>query len=272
MTSTQWQNFLRNLGAWKGSFTRYAADGQLINDTPTLVTFEGFDDNTRVKQQVFKYPPNEPEPDPITLEYRNLGRNILFFEDGAFSFGSVQFSPVSDFGAEQGLIREDRRLRVVQLFDKGEFSGVTLIREFREGTDANERPPLTAEQLVGNWQGELTTVYPDLREPETSTSHLSIELDGDKLTQRIQTPYMEIRSTGRVKGDRIHFDTGKTPMQVLLLPDGASCNVPLTIPRQSLFFLEIGWLVEPDLRYRLMRTYDASGQWRSSTQVIERRV
>lgn len=272
-TSTQWQYFLRNLGAWRGSFTQLSPRGEILNDIPTLVTFEGLEDNQLVKQQVFKYLPGEPEPSPLTLEYRTLGRNILFFEDGAFSIGSVQFSPIATFGAELGLIYRDRRMRMVELFDpSGDFSGFTLIREFRQGSDAPEFPPLTAEKLVGEWEGTVTTMYPDYRHPDVSSSRLSIRLDGNTLHQHLKTPQFEFSSTGRIEGSRIRFDSGKTPMQVLLLPDGASCNVPVKIPRNSPFFLESGWLVEENLRYRLLRSYDATGQWTSVTEIIEKRL
>ncbi|MBP0001259.1 MAG: DUF3598 family protein [Cyanobacteria bacterium SID2] len=272
MTS-QWQSFLRNLGAWRGSFTRISPSGDLVSDTPTLVTFEGLENNKLVKQQVFKYPENDPEPPPLVLEYRTLGRNILFFEDGAFSIGSMQFSPVSEFGVELGSIHGDRRLRLVQLFDtSSNFSSLTLIREFREGSQAEEFPHLTVDRLVGDWEGRVTTQYPDYREPERFSSRLSIRLDGDTLTQHTQTDSFAFSSTGRVDGARILFDSGKTQIAVLLLPDGASCNVPLTIPRQTPFFLEAGWLVEENLRYRLIRSYDSTGQWLGVTQVVERKI
>ncbi|WP_017663196.1 DUF3598 family protein [Baaleninema simplex] len=272
-TSTQWQYFLRNLGAWKGSFTQLSPRGEILSDTPTLVTFEGLDDNQLVKQQVFKYPPGEPEPPPLTLEYRTLGRNILFFEDGAFSIGSVQFSPIATFGAELGLIYRDRRMRIVELFaPSGELSGLTLIRECLEGRNAREFPPLTVEKLIGEWEGTVTTMYPDYRNPEVSSSRLSIRLNGTALHQHLQTPQFELSSTGRVEGSRILFESGKTPMQVLLLPDGASCNTPLKIPRGLPFLLESGWLVEENLRYRLVRSYDATGQWTSLTQIVEKRL
>lgn len=270
--TSQWQCFLRNLGHWRGSFTRYDASGEMVDDTPSLVTLDGAEDNAVVKQQVFKYPPDAPPPEPIALEYRTLGRNILFFEDGSFSFGSGQFSPVAEFGAEQGFMLGDRRLRLVQLFASGKFSGATLIREFREGSEAIERPPLTPEQLVGDWEGTVTTMFPDLRPPDRATSCLSIRLDGDVLTQRLQTSQMQLASTGQVRGNVIEFESGRRPRRLLLLPDGASCNVSLEIPRQRMFFLEAGWLPQPDLRIRLMRTYDGSGQWRSSTQIVERKV
>lgn len=269
----QWQRFLKNLGDWRGSFTQFSPQGVVLNDTPTRVTLEGVDNNTLVQQRVFKYPPGEPHPDPIELNYRTLGRNILFFEDGAFSFGSVQFSPVSDFGAEQGFIHHQRRLRLVQLFKNGEFSGGTLIREVLNGVEIPESAPLTVEELIGQWRGTVTTEYPDFRTPEPYESHLVISRQGNQLQQSLTTSDWQLSSTGEIEGDnRILFSRASEPRQLLLLPDGASCLCPLTIPRQKPFFLEIGWRLGEGVRARLLRNYDATGQWLSSTQIIEEKI
>jgi hypothetical protein len=59
---------------------------------------------------------------------------------------------------------------------------------------------------------------------------------------------------------------------VLLLPDGASATCPLTLtPRQS-FFLEVGWLITPTQRQRLIRRYNAQGGWESLTLVTETKL
>ena len=221
---------------------------------------------------MFKYPPGEPQPDPIELNYRTLGRNILFFEDGAFSFGSMQFSPVSDFGAEQGFIHNQRRLRLVQLYKNGEFSGGTLIREVLDGVDTPESAPLTVDELLGEWRGTVTTEYPDFRPPESYESHLVISRQGNQLQQSLSTAQWQFSSTGEIEGDRILFNQSSEPRQLLLFPDGASCLCPLTIPRHQPFFLEIGWRREEGVRTRLLRNYDASGQWVSSTQIIEKKL
>ncbi|MGH2415734.1 MAG: DUF3598 family protein, partial [Microcystaceae cyanobacterium] len=44
--SAQWQYLLKNLGEWQGSFTRFSPQGLLIEDTPTVVSLEGRDNNT----------------------------------------------------------------------------------------------------------------------------------------------------------------------------------------------------------------------------------
>jgi len=269
----QWQRFLTNLGDWRGSFSQFSSRGKIVNDIPTRVTLVGIENNTCVQQQVFKYPSGEPEPEPIQLTYRTLGRNILFFETGYFSFGSVQFSPVADFGAEQGFIHNQRRLRLVQLFKNGEFSGGTLIREVLNGVEIPESAPLTVEELIGKWRGIVTTEYPDFRTPDSYESHLVISRQGNQLQQSLTTSQWQFSSTGEIDGDnRILFNHASEPRQLLLLPDGASCLCPLKIPRQQPFFLEIGWRLGDGVRARLLRNYDATGQWVSSTQIIEEKI
>ena len=67
--------------------------------------------------------------------------NCIFFENGAFSQGSIQWGPFSEFGAELGFIAGSRRLRIVQLFAQAshEFKQLTLIREQLKGTDTPEK-------------------------------------------------------------------------------------------------------------------------------------
>ncbi|MBZ8181060.1 DUF3598 family protein [Oscillatoria salina] len=62
------------------------------------------------------------------------------------------------------------------------------------------------------------------------------------------------------------------PVQILLLPDAASANCPLEIKRGYPFVLEAGWLVAPNLRYRLVRSYSAKGELLNLTLVQEEKV
>ncbi|NES91376.1 DUF3598 family protein, partial [Okeania sp. SIO2B9] len=34
---TQWENFLQNLGEWHGSFTKISAQGDIVEDTPSIL-------------------------------------------------------------------------------------------------------------------------------------------------------------------------------------------------------------------------------------------
>lgn len=271
---SQWDCLLQNLGEWQGSFTRFSAEGNELEDTPTMVSLEGLNGNKTIRQIVRRF---TPEPNEIVLEYSTLGRSILFFENGAFSQGALQFSPFSEFGAELGFIHGDRRLRFVQLFNKeSQCDRVTLIREHRAGTLAVERPPLTVEDLIGTWQGEATTLYPDWREPNTFSSTLTIQREGDRLLQKLSfgsgASSQAIASVAEIDGDRLLFAQSVQPIQVMLLPNGASSNCPVQIKPREAFFLEAGWLIEPNLRQRMIRSYSDKGEWLSLTLVTEQKV
>jgi hypothetical protein len=274
---SQWECLLKNLGEWQGSFTRFSPQGEQIEDTPTVVSFEGLDNNQTMRQVVRRFPPNQPIKEMV-LEYSSLNRNILFFENGAFSQGSIQWAPFSEFGAELGLLDGNRRLRLVQLFDKeAQLSRLTLIREKLAGTDAPERPPLTVEQLLGQWQGEATTIYPDWRSPDTYPTQLHLQRDSaNRLTQELTfgtaASARTITSSAQIDGSILHFDRSPLPAQILLLPNGASSNCPLTIKPGHFFVLELGWLLQPDKRQRLVRTYSDKGEWISLTLVTEQKV
>ena len=285
---SQWHCLLKNLDIWQGSFASFSPIGEWREETPTIVSLEGLNDNQTVRQTIQRYaslveagsrPPLQAgvSIDEKVLEYSSLGRGVLFFEDGAFSQGSMQFAPFSEFGAELGLIAGDRRLRLVQLFDReSQLAQLTLIREQRAGSDAAERAPLTLEALLGEWHGEAITLYPDWRSPTTYSTHLQISRSGDNQVAQSLTfgdsAGSTIRSTANVAGSRLQFNQGALPVQVLLLPDGASATSPLSIQTQQPFFLEVGWLLSPYQRQRLIRSYDSKGAWASLTLVNEQKV
>jgi Domain of unknown function (DUF3598) len=270
---SQWENLLHNLGAWEGSFTRLSPQGAVIDDVPTQVTLESFNGNQSIRQTIQYFSEDrQAVVQEKVLEYSSLNRSVLVFENGAFCQGSMQYGPFSEFGAELGFIQGDRRLRLVQLFNKeSQLSSFTLIREHQVGTDAVDRPALAVEMLLGEWQGEAVTLHLDGRSPTCYPTTLSLGMESDHLVQRLKTPQMEFTSTAQIEGSTLRFDQGTYPVQVLLLPDGASATTPLAIPRHCPFFLEAGWLIEDNLRQRMIRSYDAQGGWSSLTLVTERR-
>ncbi|MEL7330326.1 MAG: DUF3598 family protein, partial [Cyanobacteria bacterium J06559_1] len=219
--------------------------------------------------------PTSGSPQIQVLDYRSLNRATLFFEGGAFSQGSMQWGPFSEFGAELGLIVGDRRLRLMQLFAKNELKPMTLIREGLQGTDATERPKLTIEDLIGTWQGDAVTQYADLRPEARSSTQLTVEqISSDQLRQTLNlgANIPTICSIGNVEGNRILFEGGAQPVQVLLLPDGASSTCPVQITPRQPIFLEVGWLLDSQTRQRLIRSYDAAGAWESLTLVKEQKL
>lgn len=272
---SQWDCLLENLGEWQGSFTRLGPTGEVEEDTPTIVSLEGLNDNQTIRQTIRRF--SSPIEEKV-LEYSSLNRSVLFFENGAFSQGSIQFGPFSEFGAELGLIWANHRLRLVQLFNReSQLDRLTLIREHRAGSPPSQRLALTLESLLGEWQGEAVTLFPDWRSPEIISTRLQLhQTSATGLTQHLQIgsgpTSATISSEATIRGDRLLFEQSATPVQVLLLPDGASATSPLAIKPGQPFFLEVGWLVEPGLRQRMVRRYGSKGDWVSLTLVTERKI
>ena len=272
---SQWECLLQNSGEWQGSFTAFSPQGEQRGDTPTVVSLQGLDNNQTMRQIIRRFQPNQQVEEKV-IEYSSLGRGVLFFENGAFSHGSIQLGPFSEFGAELGLIAGDRRLRLVQLFDKtGQLDRLTLIRE-KLGATTKERPPLTVDDLVGEWQGEGVTLYPDGRSPDTYPTMLRVDKNADELTQQLTinqgNSTRNISSTARIDGSMLYFDRGAQSNQVLLLPDGASATSPQQVKPGQAFFLEVGWLLQPDQRQRMIRRYNDKGEWSTLTLVTERKT
>lgn len=269
MTS-QWERLLKNLGEWQGSFIRFSPQGELLQDIKSVVSFEGLINNQTMRQIV-----RRQGQDDLVLEYSSLGKNVLFFENGAFSQGSIQLAPFTEFGAELGLIYENRRLRLVQLFDKnGQLDKLTLIPEHLTGTEAAESPTVQVDDLLGEWRGEAITIYTDLRPSNTISTILKLELDNaGRFVQHLSFGQRTITSSATIKGSIIHFDQDpQKQMQVLLLPHGASATSPLKVNLRQSFILEVGWLIQPNLRQRMIRSYSDKGEWVSLTLVTEERV
>ena len=272
---SQWSCFLKNLGEWHGSFTRLSAKGEVTEDLPSIVTLEGRQDDRAVHQVVHYMPKDRPTRD-VEIDYTatSLSRSILFFEDGTFCYGSMQWSPYSQFGAELGIREGDRRLRMVQLYNNSsKLEKVVLIREKLPDSNTPERPHLTVDSLIGEWQGSAVTRYADLSNPDTFETKLKIAKTNDKhIEQTLSFGGRNITSSARIEDNRLLFENSPLPIQILLLPDGASCNCPLEPQLGHNFVLEMGWLIEPLRRKRIMRTYNDKGNWTSCTLVTETKI
>lgn len=269
--STQWDNMLKNVGEWEGSFTQFDMKGVEVSDIRSHLKLEDLGHH-QAKLTLTRQSPKHPQP--LIQEYSSLSRGLLFCHCGAFSQGSIQFAPFSQFGGEFGHIWNDRRLRLVQLFtpdSKPEF--LTLIREVRSGTQASIYPKLEISDLLGTWQGQATTYYPDWRTPTPFTSTLTIsQINDQTLEQSLAFGDRVMHSQGRIEGNNLFFEQSAVTTQVLLLPDRASASFPTAVPQGFPFFMECGWMPEPNLRQRLIRSYNAKGEWINLTLVVERRV
>ncbi|MEH1896791.1 MAG: DUF3598 family protein [Nostoc sp.] len=267
---SQWECFLQNLGIWEGLFTNFSPQGTLLNDTSSRLSLESLNNNQTVRLTL-----SRSGKDDVIREFSSVGGGLLFFENGSFSEGLIQLGPFSEFGGELAFVHENRRLRLVQLFDKnGHLNGLTLIREHLAGTPAAERPPLEINDLLGEWQGQAVTIYRDLRSPNIYSTTLKIQLDdAGRLIQSTSFGERTITSTATIKGSIVLFDQDpEKQVQVLLLPDGASATSPLKVQLRQPLFLEAGWLIQPNLRQRMIRSYNEKGEWVSLTLVTEEKV
>ena len=272
--SSQWARLLKSQGTWVGSFTQLSPTGEIRHDTPSEVVLEPLNQGQSLRQIIRRYPADQPVSETV-LEYSSLGRGVLFCETGAFSQGSMQRSPVSEFGAELGLIAGHERLRIVQIFPSQPTLGsLTLIREHLQATTPTPRPNLTIDQLLGTWIGEAVTIFPDWEPPQTMATRLEIQSVAPGVIAQTLCfgNSLPIRSEGMVAGDTLDFDQGSQPVTVRFLPGGASVTFPTEIRSGQPLFLEAGWLITPGLRQRLIRTYNAQGTWVSLTLVQEQKV
>ena len=245
----QWSNFLRNLGEWHGVFSAFTPAGDHLSDTPSILSLESGEADpsgriTMVQFRLRRFGSSDRQGEPISdisQEYRSLGRQVVFFESGTFCKGTLQLAPATASGAEFGFVAGDRRHRLVMLHDaEGRPDRLVLIREFRVGSDAPERPLLHADQLMGSWHGLSATVTADWAEPDGADAKLEV--------------------------------TPAWLNELVLLPDGGYALVPQHVSHREAVVLEAGWLLAPDRLERLIRRYDRSGAWQSSThQCLVRR-
>ncbi len=271
--ASQWERLLKNQGTWVGSFTQISPTGAVIQETPTEVALIPLQQGRTIRQEIRKQAPGQASSETV-LEYSSLGRGVLFCENGAFSQGSIQWSPVSEFGAELGLIEGPERLRLVQIFPRQPTLGsLTLIREALAGISAPPRPRLTLDSLLGTWLGEAVTVYPDFQPEQSLGTRLEVQRlsQGDIHQTLSWGDSPSLASQAQQVGASLRFEGGRPPVTVLFLPGGATATFPTQIEPGQPFFLEMGWLINPDLRHRLIRSYNAQGTWVSLTLVVEHR-
>ena len=298
---SQWDCVLQNLGEWQGSFTHFSAQGEMLQDIPSVISLEGIHQNQTIHlvlKRFYSIPGStERQPKELVMDFSAPGAGALFFESGAFSEGKTDFSPRIPFVAEFCLLdgnrqsqdqsqdqnqgKPERRSRLVQLFNtEGQLYQLTLIREKRIDSLAPEQPPLKLESLLGEWRGKAVTLRPHASTPETLDSTFSLcrvsenELlwQSHSLEEDSAKEDMIHRAIATCNSMAINFNWYEQPYQTVLLPDGAFSTCPTQIHFQQPFFLELGWLRSPDVRQRLIRRYNSEGTWVSVTWIQEYRV
>ena len=274
--ASQWNNFLRNLGEWRGTFCGLAADGSIADTTASILTLQAGDEERLVHFRLRRFGPEGVDGEPIhemAQDYRNLGKQVVFFDNGTFCKGSMQVSPCAEFGGEFGFVDQDRRHRLVQLHAKdGRFSKLVLIREFRTDGTGQEQPPASLESLAGEWSGQASTISADWPEPSLEQAAFQITTsDSQGFSIRTQIGQQQSELSGSLLSSCIGGVDGAQEHQLQLLPDAGFNLRPVQVSHREAFQLEAGWMPTPTTMQRLIRRYDRSGAWISATQIVASR-
>ena len=122
---SQWECVLENLGEWVGSFTAVTAEGESIEDIPSIIKLEGIRDNQAIHLVLNRF---YPLPGSTELSAKEVvwdfstppGIGAIYFETGAFSSGALAVTAGVKTIAEFSSIEIDRRFRMIQTFDAKE--------------------------------------------------------------------------------------------------------------------------------------------------------
>jgi Domain of unknown function (DUF3598) len=270
---SQWECVLENLGEWVGSFTAVTASGELIEDIPSNIQLTATSDRQAIHLVLKRFYELPGSTDRFAKEVvwdfsTPPGIGAVYFETGAFSSGALTVTVGVKTIAEFSLIEIDRRLRMIQTFDPDrQLDRVTFVREYRQGTTAPERPHLEIADLLGTWTGIATTLAANSESPVVANtdSTFTVSERGYRLVQADRS--VDMNAIDR----RLQFtDAGDgQSYQMLLLPDGGYTITPTQIRLGCPFDLEIGWVYQPGKQQRLVRRYDSTGKWCSTTFVRE---
>lgn len=269
---SQWDCVLENLGMWVGSFTVFSAQGEEVEDIPSAISLVGTGGNKAIELVLKRFYPvvgsSELEAKSVSMSFSAVDPGAVFFDTGAFSSGQFSVYAGVRWVSEFCLVGIDRRCRLVQVYDSAlKLERVTLIREQRQGTNAPERPLLNGSDLLGTWScseasgtldGRSVISVPKKTKSIFSTTDRGYQWDDDTL----------ISLTAAGDG-LLQFDRDNQSYQMLLLPDSAYSICPTQIIPGHPFYLEMGWLLSPGLRHRLIRRYDNTGKWNSTSFIIE---
>ncbi len=275
--ASQWDNFRRNLGEWRGSFTSLDREARELETTGSILTLEQGNEERLVHFRLRRFANGDLDGEPIRdnrEDYRSLGRQVVFFDSGSFCKGTLQVSPGTVFGGEFGFTHADRRHRLVQLHRQdGLFDQLVLIREWRADRSEPECPPLQLEQLQGQWSGQGQRITADWPEPEPLACHMELSLDasGQGLWRGqlgAEAEHLVLEGHGAVRLARLNGQPAGQAERFLLLADGGYHRTPEQVSHRQAFSVEAGWLSGPTRLERLIRRFDASGAWRESIQLV----
>ncbi|MEM8502063.1 MAG: DUF3598 family protein [Cyanobacteria bacterium P01_D01_bin.1] len=274
---SQWQCIQQNIGTWYGSFTKFSPEGEQVKDTPSVLTLEETDPGKTMRLTLKRTPPGGTT-DVTTRSFSAPGPApyVYFFESGAFTQGSAQWTAFAQFGAEMCLTVGDRRARFVIMYESGmngsaQIKYVVLIRETQtEGTYFKE-PAMTPGQMMGSWAGTLSAVYATMEPTATGASKWQFDQTSlicqDAFGENTEKLLLKLEQNDASQSVSLKGDLA---YKLMCLPNGAYCLIPEAIEKASEFRLEVGWLRAGGRRSRLVRYYDNRGIWHSSALIEDR--
>ncbi|EDX86614.1 hypothetical protein S7335_4319 [Synechococcus sp. PCC 7335] len=284
---SQWQCIRQNIGTWYGSFTKFSAEGELLKDTPSVLTLEETELD-KTMQLVLERTPPGGTTDVTTRSFSAPGPApyISFFESGAFTQGSAQWTAFAQFGAEMSLKVGDRRARFVIMYKSSvdgsaQLNYVVLIRETQTEDAQFTEPAMTPAQIAGSWTGRLSALSASMEPVATGLSRWNFDQSSGSYSLRCEDAFGKISAdqaieeqtrelflTGEQASSKsVVLLTGNLDYRLILLPNGTYCLVPDAIKKAVEFRVEVGWLSGSGRRSRLIRYYDDQGVWTHSALI-----
>ncbi|KYC42911.1 hypothetical protein WA1_12400 [Scytonema hofmannii PCC 7110] len=157
-----WNNFCQYHANndWYGTWTRYSADGQILETFHCIRSFYVIDNGNEIHHQnYYTYADGTKETKTFGPYKKPITRGL--FLDNTFSWGSTKVESGSNFGFETGLRYEDKRASVfIGWDDAGNLERITVIPETLTIFPENASPP-SAKELSGNWVGTAKNMTPN---------------------------------------------------------------------------------------------------------------
>lgn len=226
----QWAGLAANVGVWQGEFIRLGRDRCEQSRTASRISLVAKGER-HLEQHL------DIGGQTQTLQITSLKKGLLFFPSGAFSQGSLQWSPFGEFGVELSLLAGQARRRLVALYraeqQQSHLASITLIPEQSDSDNADD------EQLPKQ------TLQPEpwgLNTAEVNPVQTMIQIDAFWQAEATSQPYT----------------LASQP-----LPYQCTCALPLVLPKQQPFSLGLSWQVSAHERQHLERHYDVGGAWQA---------
>jgi hypothetical protein len=290
-----WAGYLRNVGVYTGNRAICDGRGTVLADFPTRVDVQHFEDSdgdefllwTNMVRTVDGS--DQVEEEWSRDELAELGALVA---DGSFSSGPNTYVG-ERFVIEQCLCDGPLRVRSISAFDwEGRMCGMIASREKRvvegEGDGAGEglttiepaawkSPSVLLDYMLGVWNGKGVLIDRMSGNTRRVTSEVTLtQTDGLAIVQKSGLALdgvgtgMRVESRARRDGNVLFF--AESSVQLVLLPGGMSVASPLRVRESQPFVLETSFLMRPDCRKRVVRTYNPDCEWINTVFLFEKRV